>query len=75
MLIRLINRTGRRNGRFVAYEYGEDLFGRLYIEKFTGRARAKRIDFWRLGDLGAMVRVLDTELSRREDENYELTRN
>ncbi|MGV3665961.1 MAG: hypothetical protein ACO1NV_07495 [Leptospira bouyouniensis] len=71
MTIRLENSTGRRSGRFVAYEYGEDLFGTLYLNKFSGREKGRLIDKWRLSDLGSLIRVLDTEISRREEENYE----
>ncbi len=67
----MINQTGKRNGRFIAYEYGEDLFGRLYLDKFSGRDKGRLTDKWRLNDLGALIRVLDTEISRREEENYE----
>jgi hypothetical protein len=74
MTIRMVNSTGKRNGRFVAYEYGEDLFGSLYIDKFSGRDRGKLIDKWRLSDLGSLFRVLDTEITRREEENYERPR-
>ncbi|WP_411823959.1 hypothetical protein [Leptospira sp. 'Mane'] len=74
MTIRMINATGKRNGRFVAYEYGEDLFGTLYLDKFSGRERGKLIDKWRLNDLGSLVRVLDLEITKREEENYERPR-
>ncbi|GBF51041.1 hypothetical protein LPTSP4_25720 [Leptospira ryugenii] len=67
----MVNSTGKRSGRFVAYEYGEDLFGTIYLDKFSGREKGKLIDKWRLHDFGSLIRVLDTEISRREDENYE----
>lgn len=71
MLIRMVNRTGKRWGRFVAYEYGEDLFGYVYLDKIKGRNKGKLVDSWVLNDLGSLVRVLDTELYKRETENYE----
>lgn len=71
MTIRMLNSTGKRNGRFVAYEYGLDLFGNLYLDKFSGRERGKLTDKWRLSDLGSLIRVLDTEITRREEEHYE----
>jgi hypothetical protein len=37
MAILLENKTGKRYGRFVKYEYGEDLFGYLYLEKIKGK--------------------------------------
>ncbi|MDF3819857.1 hypothetical protein P3G55_08110 [Leptospira sp. 96542] len=71
MTIRMTNFTGKRNGRFIAYEYGEDLFGYLYLNKFAGRGKGKLISKWVLDDLGSLIRVLDTEITRREEENYE----
>lgn len=71
MTIRLVNRTGTKNGRFVAYEYGEDLFGYLYLEKIRGKERGKLVDRWILKDIASLVRTLDLEIYRRENENYE----
>jgi hypothetical protein len=71
MTIRLVNRTGAREGKFVAYEYGEDLFGYLYLEKIKGKEKGKLVDRWILKDLASLVRTLDLEIYRREVENYE----
>jgi hypothetical protein len=71
MTIRLVNKTGRRDGRFVAYEYGQDLFGFLYIDKIKGKERGKLVDRWILDDLASLIKTLDLELYRREVENYE----
>lgn len=75
MAIRLENRTGRRFGRFVSYEYGEDLFGYLYLEKIKGKEKGiekgKIVDTWILKDLASLVKTLDLEIYRREVENYE----
>ena len=71
MQIRLENKTGRRKGRFVKYEYGTDLFGYVYLDKIKGRERGKLVSRWILQDLGTLVRLLDLELYRREVENYE----
>ncbi|EQA34957.1 hypothetical protein LEP1GSC047_1311 [Leptospira inadai serovar Lyme str. 10] len=71
MLIRLENRTGRRSGRYVVYEYGTDLFGYVYVDKFRGKDRGRMVSRWVMNDLGSLVRLLDHELYRRESENYE----
>ncbi|MCB1192562.1 MAG: hypothetical protein H7A23_16890 [Leptospiraceae bacterium] len=73
MNIKLENRTGRRRGRFVAYEYGTDLFGDIYLEKFRGREKGKLVSRWIMPDLGSLIRTLDLEIYKREIENYENT--
>jgi len=67
----MVNKTGSRYGRYVAYEYGEDLFGYLYLEKIKGKEKGKIVNRWILKDLGSLIRTLDLELYRREIENYE----
>lgn len=71
MTIRMVNKTGARIGNYVAYEYGEDLFGYLYLDKIRGKEKGKLVDRWILKDLGSLIRTLDLELYRRETENYE----
>lgn len=75
MAIRLENKTGRRFGRYVSYEYGEDLFGYLYIEKIkgktTGDEKGRVVDKWILDDLASLIKTLDLEIYKREVENYE----
>ncbi len=71
MCIKLVNNTGKKEGRFVTYEYGTDLFGYIYLDKFKGKERGKLVDRWILNDLGSLVRTLDLEIYRREVENYE----
>jgi hypothetical protein len=71
MSIKLVNHTGKKEGRFVTYEYGTDLFGYIYLDKFKGRERGKLAGRWILKDLGSLVRTLDLEIYRREVENYE----
>ena len=75
MAIRLENKTGRRFGRFVKYEYGQDLFGYLYLDKIKGKERSiekgKVVDKWILKDLASLVKTLDLEIYKREVENYE----
>lgn len=56
---------------YVAYEYGQDLFGYIYLDKFKGKERGKLVDRWILNDLGSLVRTLDLEIYKREQENYE----
>jgi hypothetical protein len=71
MSILLENNTGSRFGRKVLYEYGTDLFGYIYLDKFAGREKAKLKDRWVLNDLPSLVKVLDLEIYKREVENYE----
>lgn len=73
MTIKMVNKTGSRYGRFVAYEYGQDLFGYIYLDKIKGREKGKVVDSWILEDLASLVKTLDLELYRREVENYENT--
>ena len=73
MTIKMIDRTGKRWGRFVSYEFGEDLFGYIYLDKIKGRDRGKLVDRWVLPDLGSLIRTLDLEIYKREVENYENT--
>lgn len=72
MCIKLVNHTGKREGKFVSYEFGTDLFGYIYLDKFKGTdEKGKLVDRWILNDLGSLVRTLDLEIYRREVENYE----
>lgn len=71
MRIKMINRTGQRQGLYVSYEYGTDLFGYIYLDKIKGREKGKVVDTWILEDIASLVKTLDIELYRREEENYE----
>lgn len=75
MVIRMEKRIGNNGKRFISYEYGEDLFGYLYLEKIKGKKeepeKGKIVDKWILEDLASLVKMLDLELYRREVENYE----
>ncbi|MEM7180248.1 MAG: hypothetical protein AAF518_05015 [Spirochaetota bacterium] len=73
MRIKMINRTGMKQGLYVSYEYGTDLFGYIYLDKIRGRERGKVVDSWVLDDLASLIKTLDTEIYRREVENYEYT--
>ncbi|MBE7412986.1 MAG: hypothetical protein L6Q54_03850 [Leptospiraceae bacterium] len=71
MKIRLINNTGKRQGRFVAYDYGTDLFGYIYLDKIKGRDKGKLVDSWVMEDYISLIKLLDLEIYKRETENYE----
>lgn len=71
MKIRLINNTGKRQGRFVGYDYGTDLFGYVYLDKIKGREKGKLVDSWIMKDYISLIKVLDLEIYKRETENYE----
>ena len=65
-----IRMESQKRGRFVAYEYGEDLFGDIYLDKIKGKERGKLEASWVLPDLGSLVRLLDFEIYKREQESY-----
>ena len=75
MVIRMEKKIGNKGKRFISYEYGEDLFGFLYLEKIKGKKeepeKGKIVDKWILEDLASLVKMLDIELYKREVENYE----
>lgn len=71
MKITLINYTGKRYGRKISYEYGSDLFGDIYLEKFAGKDKSILKDKWVFQELSSLVKVLDLEIYKREVENYE----
>lgn len=75
MIIRMEKKIGINNRRFVSYEYGEDLFGYIYLEKIRGKKeepeKARIVDKWILEDLASLVKMLDLELYRREVEDYQ----
>jgi hypothetical protein len=73
MNLKMTRTNNQGNQRFVSYEYGVDLFGSVYLDKFKGVERGKLISRWKLKDLGSLVRVLDLEIYKREMENYEVT--
>lgn len=74
MVIRMEKEVGKRERRFISYEYGEDLFGYIYLEKIRGKKeepeKGKVVDKWILDDLASLVKMLDLELYKREVENY-----
>lgn len=69
--IYLKNTTGLRTGHFVRYEYGEDLFGHIFLDIVKGRKhRAKLTRSIIFDDPAAFIRTLDLEICRSEDRNY-----
>ncbi len=71
MKITLVNYTGRRYGRKISYEYGYDLFGNIFLEKFVGREKSTLKDKWIFEEVSSLVKVLDVEIYKREVEHYE----
>ncbi len=70
-MILLKNTTGRRSGRFVRYEYGEDLFGWFYLDVVSGQKhRAKTVRKMLFSSPRDFVCTLDLELDRRESLDY-----
>ncbi len=69
--ITLENTTGKRSGRVVCYEYGEDLFGYLFLDIYSGKKhKTRRVNsrlFQRVRDL---IIYLDDDLYRKEILNY-----
>lgn len=69
--ILLKNTTGRKSGFFMRYEYGEDLFGYLYLDIVRGKMDcAKRVKTHLFDDVRDFVVTLDLELYRKESLNY-----
>ncbi len=65
------NTTGKRQGRFVRYEYGEDLFGYLFLDVVSGkRDQARRVRTHLFSDVRHLIYTLDVEIDRRENLNY-----
>lgn len=69
--IHLKNTTGKRSGTFFRYEYGEDLFGYLYLDVIRGsRHRASRVWTMLFANKIEFLMTLDIELERKENMNY-----
>ncbi len=67
----LKNTTGRKSGTFVRYEYGQDLFGYLYLDVIRARKhRGERIRCQLFNNTRDFVCALDIELDARESRNY-----
>ena len=67
----LKNSTGNRQGYFIQYEYGEDLFGYLYLDIARRKLhRGKKLKSLLFQDLKDFIITLDMELYRKETLNY-----
>jgi len=67
----LKNTTGKRSGNFVRYEFGEDLFGYLYLDITRGRLhRVHRLRSLVFEDQMEFLFTLDEDLGFRENLNY-----
>lgn len=70
-MILLKNTTGRRSGTFVRYEYGQDLFGYLYLDVSRARKhRGERVRRQVFTNPRDFICALDIELDARESRNY-----
>ncbi len=67
----LKNTTGLRSGNYVRFEYGEDLFGHIFLDIVKGHGHsgklARSLVF---DDPASFIRTLDLEICRSEDRNY-----
>lgn len=69
-IIWLKNTTGKRNGRWKRYEYGEDLFGYYFYDVYTGRSSTRRLKTRVFADPASFICSLDIELYNSENRNY-----
>lgn len=69
--IHLRNTTGKRSGSFIRYEYGEDLFGYMYLDVIRGKKhRAAKVWTALFNNKIEFLITLDLELERKENLNY-----
>jgi len=69
--ILLTNSTGSRRGNFIQYEYGEDLFGYLYLDIARRKKhRARKLKSMLFQNARDLIVTLDLELYRKENLNY-----
>lgn len=70
-MIRLTNSTGKRRGRWIRYEFGEDLFGFYFYDVFSGRSlNSRRLKTRVFVDPAEFICSLDVELYNSENRNY-----
>jgi hypothetical protein len=70
-VIHLSNTTGKRRGRWIRYEFGEDLFGFYYYDVYSGRSQSSRRLKTRIfADPAAFLCSLDIELYNSENRDY-----
>lgn len=70
--ILLKNSTGKRSGSYIRYEYGQDLFGYMYLDVVRSRAhRANLVRRMLFDNPRDFICTLDDDLYRKETLNYE----
>ncbi|MBE7436907.1 MAG: hypothetical protein HS115_00520 [Spirochaetales bacterium] len=70
-MILLRNDTGRSRGKYLCYEYGQDLFGYYYLDVIRGKKHRSKTEkrelYHRPQDL---ICALDVHLERQEQRDY-----
>ncbi|MBU42726.1 MAG: hypothetical protein CMN76_05870 [Spirochaetaceae bacterium] len=67
----LKNTTGNRAGHLVRVEMGEDLFGFLFYDVYSGRKHnVRKLKTRIFSDPAAFIRSLDVELYNKENRDY-----
>ena len=70
----LQNNTGKTSGFFIHYNYGQDLFGYLYLDVVRQKKhRAKLIKRMCFDNPKDFICTLDLDLYRKESRHYERT--
>ena len=70
-MIVLKNETGKRRGNYIRYEYGNDLFGYMYLDIIRSRKhRAKFINRHIFTDPKDFILTLDVDMERRDALDY-----
>lgn len=70
-VIHLNNSTGKRSGRWIRYEFGEDLFGFYFYDVFTGKdSQGRRLKTRVFSDPTDFVCSLDIELYNSENRDF-----
>lgn len=69
--ILLKNTTGKRSGSYIRYEFGEDLFGCLYLQVVRGRKHSERMLRSEVfSDQLEFLFRIDDQLEHHENLNY-----
>lgn len=69
--ILLKNTTGKRYGRYIRYEFGEDLFGYIFLDVYSGKKhRAKKLRSHLFANARDFLRTLDTDIGKKEDLDF-----
>ncbi len=70
-MIILKNETGRRRGNYIRYEYGNDLFGFIYLDVVRSRKHRSTILARHIfADEKDFILTLDVDLERRDSLDY-----